>query len=205
MTPLSNGYFLRQDGPRGDRVATAREILREQFEGSNTNICDVLKGIGDPEFFWEPVIGCWTVHRRDEKRAASADGSGEWVIDYELPEPKPAPLTTIAWRTVHVAAVNYLYWDYAFGSATASFDLEMPGDARAACSWLEASQQPLLEVISTIETDERLDEEVLTNWGDRWPTNRIFRCLINEQVHHGAEISLLRDLYRNRQALTALR
>jgi len=189
--------------PWGDHVATAREILRSQFEESNTNICGVLKGIGDPEFFWEPVVGCWTVHRRDEKRAASADGSGEWVIDYELPEPKPAPLTTIAWRTVHVAAVNYLYWDYAFGPATASFDLEMPGDARAACSWLEASQRPLLDVISTIETDERLDEDVLTNWGDRWPIRQIFTCLINEQVHHGAEISLLRDLYRNRQALNA--
>ena len=95
--------------------------------------------------------------------------------------------------------------DYAFGPATASFDLEMPGDARAACAWLEASQQPLLDVISTVKTDDRLDDEVLTNWGDRWPISRIFRCLTTEQVHHGAEISLLRDLYRNRREFIAAR
>ncbi len=42
---------------------------------------------------------------------------------------------------------------------------------------------------------------VRTNWGDRWPVSRIFTCLINEQIHHGAEISLLRDLCRNRASL----
>jgi hypothetical protein len=32
--------------------------------------------------------------------------------------------------------------------------------------------------------------------------HRILAGLINEQVHHGAEISLLRDLYRYRSSLT---
>jgi hypothetical protein len=39
------------------------------------------------------------------------------------------------------------------------------------------------------------------NWGEEWPTSRLFETLISEQVHHGAEISLLRDLYRNRATL----
>lgn len=183
-------------------MTSAVDILREQFAGSSGHLGEVLVGIGDAEFFWEPVPGCWTVHRRNEVRAKGADGCGEWVIDYEVPEPHPAPVTTIAWRTVHIAAVNHLYWDYAFGPATMSYDLEMPGDARAAVAWLAASQRPLAEALAGLD-DTALDQPRLTNWGERWPTSRIFTTLINEQVHHGAEISLLRDLYRNRAGLGA--
>ena len=32
--------------------------------------------------------------------------------------------------------------------------------------------------------------------GERWPTGQILAVLLDEQVHHGAEIALLRDLYR---------
>jgi hypothetical protein len=67
--------------------------------------------------------------------------------------------------------------------------------------WLVESQRPLDKTLATL-TDERLDELVLTNWGERWPISRIFTALINEQTHHGAEISLLRDLYRNRSSLS---
>jgi hypothetical protein len=179
-------------------MASCVELLRDGFAKSSETLSRVLSGIGDEEFFWEPVVGCWTVHRRSEVRAASADGCGEWVIDYEVPDPDPAPMTTIAWRTVHIAAVNYLYWDYAFGPATASFDLEMPGNAAAATQWLRASQEPLSVVLAGL-TEADLDTPRKTNWGDLWPCHKIFTTLINEQVHHGAEISLLRDLYRNRE------
>ncbi len=178
----------------------ASDVLRESFEASCQRVTRTLTGITDAEFFWEPVAGCWTVHRRSEQRAKSADGSGEWVIDYELPEPQPAPVTTIAWRTVHIAAVNYLYYDYAFGPATASFDLEMPGSAAAAVEWLRVSQEQLRAVVRD-SADADLEVPRLTNWGDLWPGERIWRTLIDEQVHHGAEISLLRDLYRNRDSL----
>jgi uncharacterized damage-inducible protein DinB len=109
-------------------------------------------------------------------------------------------VTTIARRAVHVAAVNYLYWDYAFGPATASFDLEMPGNAAAATRWLRASQEPLIAVLAAL-SDSDLDTPRKTNWGEWWPCHKIFTTLIHEQVHHGAEISLLRDLYRNRGTL----
>jgi hypothetical protein len=182
-------------------MATARKILQEQFHDSCNHLDDVLAGIQDEEFFWEPVADCWTVHDRSEHRAAHADGAGQWVIDYEIPEPSPAPFTTIAWRTVHLGAVNILYWDYAFGPATAPYDLEMPGDANSAIAWLRASQRPLAEALSDLPGDDALDEQVPTNWGERLPVGRMFMTLVNEQVHHGAEISLLRDLYRNRETL----
>jgi hypothetical protein len=174
--------------------------LRDGFASSSRTLDRVLTSIGDEEFFWEPVAGCWTVHPRSEVRAASADGCSEWVIDYEVPGADPAPVTTIAWRTVHIAAVNYLYWDYAFGPATASFDLDIQGHAAAATRWLRASQEPLSAVLAGL-ADSDLESPRKTNWGEWWPCHKIFTTLIGEQVHHGAEISFLRDLYRNRESL----
>jgi hypothetical protein len=153
----------------------AVDVLRESFTASCDRLLRTLTDIDDAEFFWEPVAGCWTVHRRSETRAASADGSGEWVLDYEVPEPHPAPVTTIAWRTVHIAALNYLYYDYAFGPATMRLDLEMPGSAAAAAR-LRSSQEPLLEVLAQLD-DDHLDEPRKTNWGDLWPCERIWRTL----------------------------
>lgn len=192
---MADSATLREDHHMG-----SVELLRDAFAESSEALSRVLADIGDEEFFWEPVAGCWTVHPRSQVRAASADGRGEWVIDYEVPAPAPAPVTTIAWRTVHIAAVNYLYWDYAFGPATASFDLDMPGNAAAAAEWLRASQGPLNAVLAAL-TDPELETPRRTNWGELWPCHRIFTTLIREQVHHGAEISLLRDLYRNRETL----
>ena len=72
---------------------------------------------------------------------------------------------TIAWRTVHIASVNYLYYDYAFGPAPASYDLEMPGPAAAAVEWLRVSQQQLRAVFQD-SADADLGEPRSTNWGD---------------------------------------
>jgi hypothetical protein len=34
-----------------------------------------------------------------------------------------------------------------------------------------------------------------TNWGELWPTWRIFGAMIAHDLSHGAEIGCLRDLY----------
>ena len=49
--------------------------------------------------------------------------------------PGPPPFTTMAWRTVHIAGGSYVYWDSAFGSASLTFDLELPGDVIRATDW----------------------------------------------------------------------
>ena len=185
-------------------MTTGVEILRSAYAASVDSLRRILTGLSDEEFFWEPVAGCWTVHRRSESRGVGADGSGEWVIDYDPTEPQPAPFTTVAWRTLHIASINYLYWDYAFGSASLSFDLELPGDVTEATDWLFASHQPLLDALAALN-DTDLDKLVPTNWGEQWPVHQILARLINEQVHHGAEISLLRDLYRCRGSLAVQR
>jgi hypothetical protein len=180
----------------------AMSVLRFQYTQACARLDQRLAGLTEEEFFWEPVPGAWTLHRRSDDRGVTADGSGEWVLDYVLPEPHPAPLTTIAWRVVHIASVDVLYWDYAFGPATASFDLEFPGSASDALAWLTSSQH---QVVAAIDGVSDPHEERRTNWGEMWPTWRIVSTLVDEQVHHGAEISLLRDLYPHRSRVGSTR
>jgi hypothetical protein len=185
-------------------MTTGIEVLRSAFAESCDALRRVLDGVSAEEFFWEPVGGCWTVHRRSQDRGVSVDGSGEWVLDHEPSQPTPPPFTTMAWRTVHIAGMNYLYWDYAFGSASLTFDLELPGDVAEATDWLFASHEPIMDELASI-TDADLDRIVPANSGEQWPMHRVFATVINEQVHHGAEISMLRDLYRCRDSLATRR
>lgn len=61
-----------------------------------------LSGLADEEEFWEPVPGCWNVRRRGEGTAPMAIGAGEFTVDVAIPDPDPAPVTTIAWRLAHI-------------------------------------------------------------------------------------------------------
>jgi hypothetical protein len=45
-----------------------------------------------------------------------------------------------------------------------------------------------------------LDGPRMTNWGEEKPTWWIFWTMIEHDVHHGAEIGVLRDLYRVRSS-----
>jgi len=62
-------------------------------------------GLTDDEFFWEPTPSSWSVRRRSECRTTSPFGDGDWVADFQGPEPNPVPMTTIAWLFWHIASV----------------------------------------------------------------------------------------------------
>ncbi|MPY95986.1 MAG: DinB family protein, partial [Acidimicrobiia bacterium] len=57
-----------------------------------------LDGLVDEEYLWEPVEGAWNVRPRGTSAAPMAVGGGDFTIDFAVPEPQPAPVTTIAWR-----------------------------------------------------------------------------------------------------------
>jgi hypothetical protein len=130
--------------------------------------------------------------RRD---ATSPSG---WTVDYPEIPPDPPPMTTIAWRMLHVSDGNTIYWEHAFGPQVRNFwDLAPHGDAAGAIDYLLQSQSPITATLSTL-ADAALDEMRPTQFGVEWPARRVLSVLIDEQVHHGAEIGLLRDLYRTR-------
>jgi hypothetical protein len=171
-------------------VRRALDLLIAEMDEAYRTVRDRVQGLGDEEFFWEPASGCWTVYR-------GADG--RWTYHYELPEPTPSPLTTIAWRLNHIAGCKVMYHEYAFGSAELTWDtIEVPSSAAAAVSMLARGQQLLEQDVASLDTDNDLDEPRRTNWGELWPAWKIFWTMIRHDAHHGGEIGALRDLYRQR-------
>ena len=169
-------------------MSTRLALLSEQLNEAFARIHERVQGLTDDEFFWEPVPDCWTV-RRDER--------GHWAADYpEPPHPVPAPFTTIGWRLVHVGESKLMYHEYAYGPATLTFpDIDSAHTAADAIASLEEGHRLLAGDLSRLR-DPDLDRAVLTNWGEEWPAWRIFWTMIDHDVHHGAEIGALRDLYR---------
>jgi hypothetical protein len=133
------------------------------------------------------VAGCWTVHQ---------DAVGRWIGDYEEPDPVPPPFTTIAWRLTHVATCKLMYHEHAFGARTMTWDaLEVPHTVADAIAMLERGQRLLeADLRSLVEGD--LDAPRPTNWGELWPTWNIFWTMAAHDLAHGAEIGVVRDLYR---------
>ena len=81
------------------------------------------------------------------------------------------------------------------------FDLELPGNAADATRFLSDSQRQVTQTLASLSESD-LDTMVRHTSGGQRSVHRILAGLINEQVHHGAEMSLLRDLYRYRSSLT---
>nr|WP_307837773.1 DinB family protein [Actinoplanes rishiriensis] len=87
----------------------ARLIVSQLEFYWDTNLWPRLTGLTDDEYFWEPADGCWTLR---------SDENGKFVLDMVQPEPKPPPLTTLAWRIIHVATVMSTRTSTFFGPET---------------------------------------------------------------------------------------
>lgn len=159
-----------------------------------------LNSLTDEEYFWEPVAGCWNVHRRGASTAPMQAGSGAFTIDFAFPEPDPPPVTTIAWRLGHIIvgvlgarasnhfgdrSINYQSFDYA---GTAAGALRQLDDAYAA--WTDGVQElGSAGLAHPCGPDEGA-------FADH-PMAALVLHINRETMHHGAEILLLRDLYRH--------
>lgn len=170
-------------------AAGASEVFRRQWHGSGDRLAARLAGLTDEEFFWEPVPSCWTIRRQES-------APGGWGIDYDWPPPSPPPVTTIAWRLVHLANANWIYWEHAFGAGELMFpDLVIPGDADAALRYWQDSREPVSAWLADV-TDRELEEMRPSHLGAPRSASEMIMTLVDEQTHHGAEMALLRDLYR---------
>jgi DinB superfamily len=62
---------------RTDRLG----VLLDQLDKARELAEVRLAALGDEEYLWEPVHGCWSIRPRDEATTARAYGPGDWVID----------------------------------------------------------------------------------------------------------------------------
>ena len=185
-----------------DWKSEAIDQLKWHWEGQ---VRPRFEGLTDDEYFWEPVPGCWTIHHRDEQRTPHQVGTGEMVFDFEFPEPDPEPVTTIAWRLGHIGSGVFLvrvedhfgdgfpkpWWDHVEWPATASAALDFVDDGYA--RWMKG--------ISSLDDDAMAKPvgEAEGPWHEK-PYAALILHINREVIHHGAEVALLRDLYRARQS-----
>lgn len=172
----------------------------------NAGIWPRVADLTDAEFFWEPAPECWTLHER-------SDGLVEY--DYEFPPPQPPPFTTIAWRLFHIAvggfaerATRYFpdhvaqpwtkrIWDGPF---------EFPMSAEGALAFLDNAWREWRAGLQAggdaglwrpLGDREGNIQEMQLGADD--PFIGLVLHVHREVIHHGAEILLLRDLYRETQ------
>ena len=186
------------------RVET-RALLIEQLAWMRETVGSRLAGLTDEEFQWEPVPGCWTVRPRASAIAPIAGGTGDWAYDYAIPDPQPPPFTTIVWRLNHIAGINDMYHEHVFGPATRDYDdVEVPHTAAQSIAWWHAGLDAVRDaLLAAREVD--LDRVVSTPWGATRKVWDWVSTLLLENVHHGAEIGTLRDLYRELRTAGSIR
>lgn len=68
---------METQGVRTDRLG----VLLDQFDMAAEAARVRLTGLGDEEYLWEPVEGCWSIRLRGEAVTPRAYGPGAWVID----------------------------------------------------------------------------------------------------------------------------
>lgn len=184
---------------------TQGELLRYQLDYSFGSVRERIEGLTDEEFLWEPVAGCWSLRRIEDAAPGSAEAAKSrcgWFLEegftgsgYEVPT--PPPLTTIAWKLVHMASCNVMYHEHAFGEGRDLWGDMFPHTATSAIALWEEGHGRLLDQLSRM-SDQDLVSPVLTTWGEHWPAWRIFWAITHHDLEHGNEIACLRDLYSHR-------
>ena len=181
---------------------TWRDELTDQLEWHWTRqLRPRFGGLTDEEYLWEPVPGAWNIHRRGEGTTEFQGGAGEFTVDFAMPEPSPAPVTTIAWRLAHlIIGVFGARVRGHFGGPEADYQtFDYAGTARGALEQLDAAYAAWISGVRTWN-DADLRQPCGPAEGS-WQDSSRARLVLHinrEAIHHGAEIALLRDLWAHR-------
>jgi hypothetical protein len=190
----------------------ARERLTDRMTGpdgdSGTGVRIEIPAMADSEYLWEPVPNCWSIRPRAAgpgPRATVLVGAGGWGRDSAIPAPPwPPPFTTIAWRLGHLSEMLTLRADYTVGShALTRDDYQFSGEAAGALAAFEAAAIAWRAALTSAD-DAALDMVGRSTYPYGSDSDELFIDIVwwvnQELLHHGAEIALLRDLYRERHA-----
>lgn len=150
-----------------------------------------LEGLTDDEYFWEPVPSCWTIH---------ADGRGDWGMVWD----EPAPFTTIAWRLSHIVdclwAPRCALW-LGLEPVPREWDNRHPVTAEDAIALLERAHAVWRGYIEAMSEERLWQKQGEIAYPYHEETSAAFVLhILDELIHHGAEVGVLRDLYRAQNA-----
>jgi DinB superfamily len=179
------------------------DLLTDQLDWHWTHqLRPRLDGLTDDEYRWEPAPGAWNVRPRGTGTAEVAGGSGAFTVDFAYSEPDPPPVTTIAWRLAHliVGVFGMRVAGHFDGPPTDYLSHEYAGDAAGALAQLDVGYAAWTKGVRGLGLDG-LRQPCGPSEG-RWGEHSMATLVLHinrEVLHHGAEIALLRDLYRARR------
>ncbi len=191
---------METDGPPA--ALPWHELLPEQLSWHwDNHLRRKLDGLGDEEYLWEPAPGSWSVRPRGTSTAPVQAGSGDFTVDFAFPEPEPPPVTTIAWRLAHlvVGVLGARSASHFDGPATSYDDHRYAGTAAEAVEQLDEAYALWDAGVRGLGPDG-LARPCGPAEGPfaTAPMAELVLHINREVVHHGAEVLLLRDLYRSR-------
>ncbi|MGQ7350041.1 DinB family protein [Quadrisphaera oryzae] len=179
----------------------ALEQLTWHWEGQ---VRPRLEGLTDAELHWEPVPGCWGVRPQGTSSAPMSAGGGDWACDFGIPEPQPAPFTTIAWRLAHLTVGVFgqraaSHFGYRGPGSAGYLAHDYAGTADEALAQLDAAHAAWTDGVRSLAPSAwaRPVGEAEGEWAAH-PMSSLVLHITREAVHHGAEVCLLRDLWLHR-------
>ena len=147
-----------------------------------------LDGLTEDEFRWQPVPGCWTISRRGHSKAPDSFGEGEFTMDYAGEPRDREPVTTIAWRLGHLTVVFAETSAARFSGPPADHvTFRYSGTAKEALRQLDDAHDAYVSGLRGLGAAGLARPQ-----GPASPPQFADAPVA---IHHGAEISLLRDLY----------
>jgi hypothetical protein len=165
-----------------------------------THLRPRLDGLTDEEYFWEPASDCWSLRSRQD---------GTWRMDRAQPARPDGPLTTIAWRMTHLSVEVFesRYRAFFGGEGPTMFSPaerilaagDLPATAHAAVTYLERAFIRWRDAVAGLD-GAGLRAPLGPKGAEfaEFPMAELVLHLNRETMHHGGEICLLRDLYRDR-------
>lgn len=174
-----------------DEPTTSSEVLA-LLDTARDRTFARLSGLTDAEYLWEPAPDVLTI--RTHNGVSRADPVPE-------PEPDQPPMGTIAWRIWHIGQDCLHGYRVRFFQTTPELDdvLAYPATATAGIEALRHHWDAFRTDVAAMS-----DEELLTLMGPHARAYAEYTYLslvlhaLDEIIHHGAELGLLRDLYLRR-------
>lgn len=184
------------DDPGLRPTTEIRDVMLNSMDGMFGQLMQRLDGLTNDEYLWEPTQDSWSVRTKPDDGSIVVDGAGEREID-------PPPVPTIAWRLWHISIDCFDDYTRRFGGDESDAGPEWTLDAAEAVAIAQSNWQTYRSLVARLDWWSELGD----SWGP-WSQHCVADMVIhasNELVHHGAEIALLRDLFRSSGGLAAPR